>query len=180
MANYAVVRTDKMHGTDDRTGLLSAMYLTGEEVKTPIENGNVVAIGGLYSDDDVSSPRPYKREIYMAGAPAGNAALSTLALVATPEITYEATKRALHEFRNEAGVPIRCYRLRQGDIFSVTAEALQGTSTDFTVGAVVELGATNTTKLKVVSEATSGKTTVGKILQIETVGAYTFYVIEVV
>ena len=180
MANYAVVRTDKMHGTDDRTGLASAIYLSGEEVQLAIENGNVVALGGLYSDDDVTVPRPYKREIYVASAPEKDAAVSTLALVATPELNYDERKRALHEFRNEAGDIIRVYRLHHGDIFSVTAEALQGTSTDFVRGAVVELGTSNTTKLKVVDEATSGSTTVGKILNIETVGQYTYYVIEVV
>ena len=60
--------------------------------------------------------------------------------------------------------------MTSGDIFSVSKEALDG---EAAVGSVVEAQAG--TKLKVVKTATSGSTTVGKVMAIE--GNY--FVIEV-
>lgn len=58
----------------------------------------------------------------------------------------------------------------------MTAEALAAAS-DIEIGNVVELQAG--TKLKVVSSATNGSTVVGKIVDINVVGRFTFYAIEV-
>ena len=80
------------------------------------------------------------------------------------------------EFTNKAGELARGYFLTPHSIFSVTKEALQGLGTP-AVGNIVELS--NTTQLNVVATATEGRTKVGTIIAVETVGSLTFYVIEV-
>lgn len=164
--SYAVVRTDKMWGTDNRVGIVSVQYNGASSTKTAIENGNVVVLSGLLANE---------REIYKGITPAVNSAIQDIVLIATPEVMYDERKKSLDEFRNEAGDIARGYRLHSGDIFSVTADALTGS--DMAVGNVVELQAA--TKLKVVSSATSGSTLIGSIIAIETVGPYKYYTIEV-
>ena len=78
---------------------------------------------------------------------------------------YDERKKNLNEFRNEAGEIARGYRLRSGNVYSVTAEALSGTPA---VGSIVELQAG--TKGNVVSTLTAGSTKVGTIIAIE--GSY--------
>jgi hypothetical protein len=165
---YAVVRTDNMFGTDVRAGLVSIKYM-GANGTTPtaIQNGNVLKVGALMSGE---------REIFVGAAPAANDDLKDIVLVATPEVMYDERKRNLDEFINEAGRACRGYRLHKGDIFSVTKDALDGVATP-AVGNAVELKAG--TKLNVAASATSGSTQVGKIIAIDVVGRYTYYVILV-
>lgn len=172
---YAVVRTDLLAGTDVRSKLVSIEYL-GANGTTPtaIENGNVLKVGALKAIDSTNGV--YEREIFVGAKPAANDAVADIVLVATPELTYDATKKNLDDFINEAGRPCRGYRLHTGDIFSVTKAALAGVSSP-AIGNVVELKAD--TKLNVAASATSGSTVVGKIIAIDVVGRYTFYVIQV-
>lgn len=163
---YAVVRTDKMFATDNRAGLVSVRYQPSD-VKTAIENGNVVKLGALETDS---------REVYKGAAPAANTPINEVVLVATPEAMYDEHKHNLDDFINEAGKIARGYHLHSGDIFSVTKEALVG-ATAPAVGNLVELKAG--TKLNVVTSATSGSTQIGKIIDKNVVGRYTYYVIEV-
>ena len=165
---YAVVRTDNMFGTDVRAGLVSIKYM-GANGTTPtaIQNGNVLKVGALMSGE---------REIFVGAAPAANDDLKDIVLVATPEVMYDERKRNLDEFINEAGRACRGYRLHKGDIFSVTKDALDGVAAP-AIGNVVELKAG--TKLNVAASATSGSTQVGKIIAIDVVGRYTYYVILV-
>ena len=171
---YAVVRTDLMHATDVRGELVSLRYVvvTQEggktvETETEIENGHVLKVGALYDD---------KRELRKGMNVAANDNLRDIVLVATPEVPYDERQKSLENFINEAGRNIRGYRLHSGDIFSVTKEALDGANTP-KVGDIVELKAG--TKLNVVSTLTNGSTKVGKIVDINIVGRYTYYVIEV-
>lgn len=170
---YAVVRTDKMYGTDVRAGLVSVRYQTVQSNKTvfnAIENGNVLKLGDLEADS---------REIYKGAAPAANDDLKNIVLVATPELMYDEHKHNLDDFINEAGVIARGYHLHANDIFSVTKEALDGAAVP-AVGDIVELKAG--TKLNVVAKATgltSGSTKVGEIIDINVVGRYKYFVIEV-
>lgn len=166
MAKYAVVRTDNMFGTDVRAGLVSLKYM-GAEGSTPteIQNGSVVLLDSLMEGE---------REVFKAKDPTGNEAMKDIALVASPEVMYDERKRNLDEFVNETGKIARGYHLHNGDFFSVTAEALDGSPS---VGNVVELQAGP--KLKVVGSATSGKTTIGTIHAIETAGRYKYYVVKV-
>ena len=165
---YGVVRTDNMFGTDVRAGLVSIKYMGADgQTATAIENGNVLKVGALMSGE---------REIFVGAAPAANDELKDIVLVATPEVMYDERKRNLDEFINEAGRACRGYRLHKGDIFSVTKDALDGVAAP-AVGNVVELKAG--TKLNVAASATSGSTQVGKIIAVDVVGRYTYYVILV-
>lgn len=171
---HAVVRTDLMHGTDVRGELVSLVYANisnngGTQTVTPreIDNGNVLLISDLLEGE---------RELRYGVTPAANSDLRDIALVATPEVMYDERKKNLDEFYNEAGRTARGYRLHSGDIFSVTADALAAAGT-IAVGNIVELQAG--TKMKVVSTLTNGSTQIGKIIAIDVVGRYTYYVIEV-
>ena len=176
MLNYAVVRTDNMYGTDVRAGLVSIEYM-GANGSTPtaIENGNVLKVGALLSHG-TSPDITYEREIFVGSAVAANDSLDSVVLIATPEIVYDERLQALDDFRNEAGKPARGYHMHSGDIFSVTKGALDGAASP-AIGNIVELKAG--TKMNVAASATSGATTVGKIIAIDVVGAYTYYVIRV-
>lgn len=172
---YGVVRTDKMFGTDNRNGIVSAMYLPSNTA-TAIENGNVVLLDGLRSQT-IGGTTVYEREIYKAVTPAANSDLKDIVLVATPEVSYDQSyHRGLEYFRNEAGDVIRGYHLVTNDIFSVTKDCLDGKASP-AIGDIVELKAG--TKLNVVASPTASTTTVGKIIAINTVGNLTLYVIQV-
>ena len=164
--NYAVVRTDRMEGTGDRNSLISIKYVVND-VETEIENGNVLKRGALMDDE---------REIFAGAAVAAGDALDDVVLVCSPEVMYDERLRALDDFINVAGKPARAYHMRKGDIFSVTKPGLDGVA-EPAVGNVVELKAG--TKLNVAASATSGATQVGKIIAIDVVGQYTYYVILV-
>lgn len=166
MANYGVVRLDNMSGTTDGTLLRSVRFYDGDK-EAAIENGRVVLIGDLLDG---------QREVRKATAPAATSPLNHIGLVAAPELMYDERKRNLTEFINEAGENIRVYIPHVRDIFSVTAEALDAAAA-IAKGNLVELQAG--TKLKVVATATDKSTQVGKIVDIETVGSLTYYVIEV-
>lgn len=163
---YGVVRTDNMYGTDVRAGLVSIKYINSD-VETAIENGNVLKVGALIEGE---------REIYQGATPAANDAMKDIVLIATPEIMYDERKRNLDEFINDAGKPCRGYRLHNGDIFSVTKDALDGAEAP-AVGDVVELKAG--TKLNVAATATKDSTVIGKIIAVDVVGRYTYYAILV-
>lgn len=155
MANYAQVRTDLMHGTINPADLVSIKYQVSD-VDTAIENGNVVVIGGLLTGE---------REVRKGTKPALTSKVNELALIATPELIYDETPRKTYaDFRNEAGEVARGFRLHSGDVFSVTIEAFAGRTTlaSVVVGDIVEVAAD--TKLKLVATATSGSTTIGKVI----------------
>lgn len=166
MANYGVVRLDNMSGTTDGTLLRSVRFYDNDK-EAAIENGRVVLIGDLLDG---------QREVRKATAPAATAPLTHIGLVAAPELMYDERKHNLTEFINEAGENVRVYIPHVRDIFSVTAEALDAAAA-IAKGNLVELQAG--TKLKVVATATDKSTQVGKIVDIETVGSLTYYVIEV-
>lgn len=166
MANYGVVRLDNMSGTTDGTLLRSVRFYDGDK-EAAIKNGRVVLIGDLLDG---------QREVRKATTPAATSPLTHIGLVAAPELMYDERKRNLTEFINEAGENVRVYIPHVRDIFSVTAEALDAAAA-IAKGNLVELQAG--TKLKVVATATDKSTQVGKIVDIETVGSLTYYVIEV-
>lgn len=165
---YAIVRTDKMFGTQNKAGLASFKFVevAGNTI-TPlaIENGNVVKIDGLMDDS---------REVYKAVAPAANTEKKDVLLVADPEVLVCKKYHSLGDFINEAGEVVRGYYLHTNDIFSVTAEALSGNPAK---DKLVELMAG--TKLKVVDSNTNGSTLIGKIIAEENVGTIKYFVIQV-
>lgn len=163
---HAIVRTDLMSGTDVRSGLVSLKYMGASgDTATDIDNGHVVLLDGLQDSE---------REIYGAKDPTGSEAMRGIALVCSPEVMYDERERELEDFYNVAGRAARGYRLHDGDIFSVTEEALDGTRA---LNDTVELQAG--TKLNSAASATGGMTSIGKIIAIDKVGRYTYYVIKV-
>ena len=169
---YAVVRTDKLMGTDVRSMLETVKYMGSGSDETAIENGCVVKLDGtLLADSDGSTIREIKKAV----TPAASAKLDEIVLVATPEVMYDERKKNLDEFINEAGKLARGYHLHSGDIFSVTAEAFA--NADPAVDQVVELKAD--VKLNNVASATSGSTVIGKIIAVDVTKRYTYYVIQV-
>lgn len=166
MANYGVVRLDNMSGTTDGTLLRSVRFYDNDK-EAAIENGRVVLIGDLLDG---------QREVRKATAPVATSPLTHIGLVAAPELMYDERKHNLTDFINEAGENVRVYIPHVRDIFSVTADALDAAAA-IAKGNLVELQAG--TKLKVVATATDKSTQVGKIVDIETVGSLTYYVIEV-
>ena len=175
MANHAVVRLDRLEGTGDSNALISIEYL-GANGSTPtdIDNGNVLKPGALMAID--ATHGIYEREVFVGAACAAGDKLEDIVLVASPEVMYDERLRGLEDFYNVKGHAARAYRLRSGDIFSVTKDALDGVASP-AVGNVVELKAG--TKLNVAASATNGSTQVGKVIAIDVVGRYTFYVIKV-
>lgn len=171
--NHAVVRTDRLFGTDNRAGLISIKYFVTEsetKVETAIDNGHILKVGALLSGE---------REVFEGSTPAANDSLADVVLIASPEVMYDERLRDLDDYYNVAGKICRGYRLHSGDVFSVTKEALAGASAP-AVGDIVELKAD--TKLNIVaaaSGATSGSTVVGSIIAIDVVGRYTYYAILV-
>lgn len=157
----AVVRTDKMFGTDNRAGLVSV------RVSEAIDNGNVIKLGALETGS---------REVYTGTTPAAGDALKDIVLIASPEVMYDERIHDLAQFTNAAGTIARGYYLHTNDIFSVTKEALVGAEIP-AVGNVVEL--TAGTKLNVVETATEGSTVVGTVIDVNVVGRYTYFVIQV-
>ena len=175
---YGVVRTDKLMGTDVRSMLETVKYMGSGSTETAIENGNVVKLDGtLLADSDGATYREIKKGV----TPAATSALDEIVLIATPEVMYDERKKNLDEFRVEAGGLARGYHLHSGDIFSVTADALDfntNETTDGKVDSVVELKAGIKLNVKTGS-ATASSTVVGKVIAIDVVGRYTYYVIQV-
>lgn len=159
---HAVVRTDLMSGTDDRSQLVSIKYL-GADGNTPtaIDNGNILKVGDLVKGE---------REVYVGAVPEASTALKDIVLVASPEVLYDEHKKNLDDFVNEAGTICRGYRLHQHDGFSVTAAALDG---EPAVGKTVNIDAG--TKMKVGGTGTK----IGTIKEVATAGRYTYYYIVI-
>lgn len=160
----AIFRADNCAFTKNSTLLKSAKYMGGGSTETAIDNANFVEIGGLI---------PGEREVHNVTTP--KATTTYFGIVKTPEVEYgETGYHGLDTFSNEAGAVITVGILQKGDIFSATVEAFDKAPT---VGQLVELSAG--TKGKVVATATANSTQVGKVIEVEVSGRFTFYVVEV-
>lgn len=161
-----VVRTDNLDGTDVRADLVSVRYMGADgETPTDIENGNVLKLGAIETGN---------REVFIGGAVAADDNISDIVLIASPEVNYEDGKYNLSDYINKAGKVCRGYHLPAGASFSITKEGFVGATA--AKGNLVELAAG--TKLKAVAAATSGSTVIGRIIDVENAGRYTYYVIK--
>lgn len=158
---HAVVRTDLLAGTDVRSELVSVRYQPSNTM-TAIDNGNLVKLGDLETGS---------RTVYKGLTPTASDKLKDVVLIASVEVMYSDTKRDLDDYVNEANKICRGYRLHEHDIFSITSEAFDGTPS---VGKFVEIMAG--TKFKVANAATNA---IGKIVDVNVVGRYTYYVVEI-
>lgn len=170
---YPIVRTDLMMGTNNESMLRTFKYLPSDTA-TAINNGCVVLLDSILLNSD---SKVEDREVWKAVTPAANSPLKNIVLVDTPELMADEHKKNLSEFRNEAGALCRGYILHENDIFSVTSDGFTTALSAVAVGNVVELAAGN--QMKIVASLTSGSTQVGKVIQIETVGNDTYYVVRV-
>ena len=156
---HAVVRTDKLAGTKVRSELVSVRYQQNGEVAS-IDNGNIVKLGNL--EDGV-------REVYQGFTPSETDTISDIVLIASPEKIYNNRVHGLDAFTNADGAIARGYRLHEHDIFSVTADALDG---EPDVGKFVAIS--NGTKISV-----SDDDGFGVIIDKNIVDRYTYWVIEI-
>lgn len=162
MAKYAVVRLDNMQGTTVGTKLRSAKFFK-DEVKSPVENGVLVELGGLLEGE---------RELVKAVAAKAETKKGKLALVASPEVIYETSLQYnLENFRNEADEAIRCYILCANDIFSVSVEGFEAKPT---VGQGIVAGADGKMKAGALSDAS-----IGEVKAVDVVDGMELFVIEV-
>lgn len=163
---YPIVRTDLLSGTKDGSQLRSVIYYSGDSA-AEIHNGAIVKLDSMIG-----------RETFKGVAPAKADSIESLVLIASPEIMYDATKTNLDEFVNPAGEIARGYRLHKGDIFSVTSDGFTvAEGVTVAKGYTVEIATAGGAKPAVVATATSGNTPIGKIVDIETVGTKTYYVV---
>lgn len=160
MANYTVVRTDLLSGTDVAADLVSLRVYDAGDNQIPVENGTIVELKG-YEDG--------QREVMKAVLATSDSKMDDCAIVATEEVFYDERKKNLDEYINEAGTICRGYIPRSRNIFSVTKEGFVG-GTAPEKGATVAIGANG--------KLTAG-TGFGSVMGIETAGRYTYYVIKI-
>lgn len=164
---HAMFRSDNMEGTTDGKFLVS-LYISTD---AGLDNGNVVKVGALKSGE---------REVRTYTTPALNDALGDIAILGSEEVLKDKKYNTVGEFYNAKGTIARGYKLVPGDLFAVTADALNAVPEyTFTPGTtIVELMAGN--KLNAVNELSSGATKVGVLEAKEIDGAVTWLVFRVV
>ena len=150
---YTVITREAMASEYDGTKRKSAKFYNSS-APAEIENGMVVKIAGTI---------PGEREVLKVVAPEGSEDVADLWIVTTPEVVADERKKNLSDFVNEAGQIITIDKLMPNDIFSLTAEGLDGTAV---AGHNVGLASAGGVKL-VVDAATSGMgTVIGTVLDI--------------
>lgn len=158
---YTVIRTDLMSGTKQPADLVSVRFYDADGKPAEVENGVIVELKG-YDEGE--------REVMKAVAATSGSDLNDCAVVAGVEVMYDERKKNLDEFINEANKPVRGYILRSRNLFSVTKDGF--------VGGVVptenaEVGVGEGGKLD------AAGTGFGKCVDIEVVGRYTYYTIQI-
>lgn len=162
MANkHAIVRTDRLFGTDVGQGLRSVRFYGADDKVAEVENGVIAHLEGLEEG---------QREVHKAVAATADAKLMECVLIAAPEVMYDERLRNLDDYINEAGKAVRGYVLHSNDEFSVTAEG-------FVNGVVPVVGAE--VGIGVDGKIDAAGTGLGKCSHIEVAGRYTYYTILV-
>lgn len=160
MANYTVIRTDLMSGTDVAADLVSLRVYDGSDNPIEVENGTIVELEG-YEEG--------QREVFKAKLATASSKVEDCAIVASVEVMYDERKKNLDEFINEANAICRGYIPRSRNMYSVTKEAFVDAA-EPSVGSDVGLGADG--------KLDSGSAGWGKVMAVETAGRYTYYVIK--
>lgn len=106
--NYKVIRLDVMSGNKDNTQVKSAKYFDATDVSVEVQNGTIVAIGGLLDGE---------REIHKVTDVEADS--TYVGIITTPEVMYDERLSALDDFINEANTPVRVHVLHAGDMFSI-------------------------------------------------------------
>ena len=158
---YTVIRTDLMSGTKQPADLVSLRFYDAEGKQAEVENGVIVELQG-YEDSE--------REVMKAVAASAGADLNECAIVAGVEVMYDERKKNLDEYINEAGKAVRGYIPRSRNMFAVTKDGFVG-GTVPAKDAEVGIGAGG--------KIDAAGTGLGKCVDIEVVGRYTYYVIKI-
>lgn len=159
--SYAVIRTDLLSGTKQPADIISLRFYGSDGNPAEVENGVIVKLEG-YEDGE--------REVMKAKAASASDDLNECAIVAGVEVMYDERKKNLDEYINEAGKSVRGYIPRSRNVFSVTKDG-------FVNGTVPAKGAD-------VGVGEGGKidasgTGLGKCVDIEVAGRYTYYAIKI-
>lgn len=159
--SYTVIRTDLMSGTKQAADLVSLRFYGEDGKPAAVENGVLVELQG-YEEG--------QREVMKAVVATSSSDLNNCAVVAGVEVMYDERKKNLDEYINEVNKIVRGYIPRSRNMFSVTKDG-------FVDGAVPTKGAE-------VGVGNGGKydaqgTGFGKCVDIEVVGRYTYYTIQI-
>ena len=158
---YTVIRTDLMSGTKQPADLVSLRFYDAEGTQAEVENGVIVELQG-YEDGE--------REVMKAVAASAGADLNKCAIVAGVEVMYDERKKNLDEYINEAGKAVRGYIPRSRNVFSVTKDGFVGGVVPVK-GAEVGIGEGG--------KIDAAGTGLGKCVDIEVAGRYTYYTIQI-
>ena len=150
---YTVITREAMASEYDGTKRKSAKFYSSD-APAEIENGMVVKIAGTI---------PGEREVLKVVAPEGSEDVADLWIVTTPEVVADERKKNLSDFVNEAGQIITIDKLMPNDIFSLTAEGLDGTAV---AGHKVGLASAGGVKLAVAASESGMGTVIGTVLDI--------------
>jgi len=161
---YCVFRSDLMSSVPQYADLVSVRVYDGTGANAnpiEVENGVIVKLGG-YEDG--------QREVIKATLATSSDKLHECAIIDGVELMYDERKHRLDEYINEAGKAIRGRIPRSRNLFSVTKEGFVG-GTAPAKGGSVGIGAGG--------KLDASGTGVGKCEEIETSGAYTYYLIRI-
>ncbi len=158
---YCVIRTDLLSGTKQPADLVSFRFYDAEGEVAEVENGVIVELQGFEEGE---------REVRKAVAATSASDLNKCAIAAGVEVMYDERKRNLDEYINEAGKAVRGYIPRSRNMFSITKE---GFVNGVTPEKEAEVGIGAEGKLD------AAGTGFGKCVDIEVVGRYTYYTIEI-
>ena len=150
---YTVITREAMASEYDGTKRKSAKFYSSD-APAEIENGMVVKIAGTI---------PGEREVLKVVAPTGSEDVADLWIVTTPEVVADERKKNISDFVNEAGQIITIDKLMPNDIFSLTAEGLDGTAV---AGHKVGLASAGGVKLAVAASESGMGTVIGTVLDI--------------
>lgn len=158
---YTVIRTDLMSGTKQPADLVSLRFYNAEGNPAEVENGIIVKLQGFEDGE---------REVMKAVAATAGADLNECAIVDGVEVMYDERKKNLDEYINEAGNAVRGYIPRSRNMFSVTKDGFVG-GTVPSKGAEVGIGEGG--------KIDASGTGLGKCVDIEVAGRYTYYTIQI-
>lgn len=158
---YTVIRTDLMSGTKQPADLVSLRFYNAEGNPAEVENGIIAKLQGFEDGE---------REVMKAVAATAGADLNECAIVDGVEVMYDERKKNLDEYINEAGKAVRGYIPRSRNMFSVTKDGFVG-GTVPSKGAEVGIGEGG--------KIDASGTGLGKCVDIEVAGRYTYYTIQI-
>lgn len=128
------------------------LQLTVKLPEDGIEMGNILKLEKLVEGE---------RQVYTASKPDANTKLEDLVIVTQLRVPTDERIHYLYEYVGKKGQLVTARRLSKGEIYSITAEGLDGTPKN---GSVIEAQAGY--KLKAVNSATTGSTTIGTYLDV--------------